>query len=422
MSSSLSLLSALVLAALAILLPSSHGAYLALYTISPDPTQQCAAPYLYASEAVPVNLLTAIPSGYNAVFRQPVNVSNYQEGGLGPYEVLGSFNSTSLSQCLPIAGTTTQFNYSLFVWFAQYAAAIDGIIGATTPAVPQSIVSTLIASVPLSEYVHTTGPANTCLPVLQCFGFNATLYGGGPTFAGPYGQFCANAQIQFSCAAEVAPPVVRTGAFGDPQLYGLLGQSYQVHGIDGAIYALISAPSLQVNARFDFLASAACPPTSVVNTPCWSHPGSYMGAIGVSVELDGVTMRFSFESGPASLGFSSIQQDGQQLTAGAIDASYLSGRVILISRSTHSVQLRTPLFTFDVDSSDSFVNLRLTRNVALSVLQQQRVHGLLGQTHTRRDNKAGAVKDIEGEVDDYVAGETLHSTSFVYNRYGVKEE
>ena len=422
MPSSLPLLSALVLAALTVLLPSSHAAYLALYGASPDPTQQCTAPYLYDQESVPVNLLTALPSGYDAVVRQTINVSNYVAAGFGPFQSLGSFNTTSVSQCLPVAGTTTQFNYSLFVWFAQAAAAVDATIGASTPAVPVSLVPGLLAGIPLSEYVGAVGPANTCLPVLQCFGYNSTLYGGGPTFLGPYGLFCENESIQFSCAAEVAPPVVRTGAFGDPQLYGLLGQSYQVHGIDGAIYALISAPSLQVNARFDFLASASCPPTSVVNTPCWSHPGSYMGAIGMSVLVGGVTMRFTFVAGPASIGFSSILQDGQQLIAGAIDAAYLSDHITLVSRSTHSVQLRTPLFTFDLDCSDSFVNLRLQRNVALTVLQQQRVHGLLGQTHTRRVNARGGVKDIEGEVDDYMAGETLHSHEFAYNRYGVEVE
>ena len=52
--------------------------------------------------------------------------------------------------------------------------------------------------------------------------------------------------------AVLSYSVTASGVVGDPQFTGLRGQSYQVHGIDGAVYNLITSPQLHVNARFVF--------------------------------------------------------------------------------------------------------------------------------------------------------------------------
>ena len=53
----------------------------------------------------------------------------------------------------------------------------------------------------------------------------------------------------------ITPGTLTTGAFvtGDPQFVGLRGQSFQVHGVDGAVYNIISDASMQLNSRFTFL-------------------------------------------------------------------------------------------------------------------------------------------------------------------------
>jgi len=67
---------------------------------------------------------------------------------------------------------------------------------------------------------------------------------------------------------------------GDPSFVGLLGQKYQVHGMDGAVYNLISDIHLQVNSRFVFLSSGRCPIIDGLPAAnCYSHPGSYLGSI-----------------------------------------------------------------------------------------------------------------------------------------------
>ena len=77
---------------------------------------------------------------------------------------------------------------------------------------------------------------------------------------------------------------------GDPQLVGLLGQSFQVHGIDGAVYSLISHEEAAVNSRFAFLdGPRPCPNKphvwaqgeQPIAITCWSHEGSYLSELEV---------------------------------------------------------------------------------------------------------------------------------------------
>ena len=111
---------------------------------------------------------------------------------------------------------------------------------------------------------------------------------------------------------QLAGPVAlpSTGAtVGDPQFYGFRGQSYQVHGIDGEVYNIISDANVQINGRFAFLqqarqcvkkqdirrtdadgTSSAAAAASVerrlaVPIQCWSHPGSYIGQLSVQTAL-----------------------------------------------------------------------------------------------------------------------------------------
>ena len=82
-------------------------------------------------------------------------------------------------------------------------------------------------------------------------------------------------------AQQISIPFINVSSIvGDPQFVGLRGQQYQVHGIDGAVYNLISERSTQVNARFAFLTQGSCPVIGgVADSNCWSHPGSYLAEL-----------------------------------------------------------------------------------------------------------------------------------------------
>ena len=199
---------------------------------------------------------------------------------------------------------------------------------------------------------------------------------------------------------------------GDPQFVGLLGQSYQVHGIDGAVYALISEPAMQLNARFRFLTGPrqcpVMPSTGRTSKACWSHEGSYLSELGLMTKATGEKVQVI--AGSAQQGFESVSVNGQQLAVGESTASNAVSR-----QSSHELVLRAGSFVVEVESVDGFVNLRsVTATVAKSQLAS---HGLLGQTWSTRRHQS-TLKVIEGEVDDYVVAEDhVFGKLFMYNQY-----
>jgi len=199
---------------------------------------------------------------------------------------------------------------------------------------------------------------------------------------------------------------------GDPQFVGLRGQSFQVHGIDGAIYNIVSGAHMQVNARFVFLSEGKCPILNGIPEPnCWSHEGSYLGEMSFQQIVDGKLHQALVSAGSADEGFAGIVVDGHELAVGEV-ASY--GTFSVTFKSTHVVEIETELFTFVLSNSDMFINQAVSNKVALSKLN---THGLLGQTHASKIYNTPA-RYIEGEVDDYVIQENdMFGTDFAYNLF-----
>jgi len=84
----------------------------------------------------------------------------------------------------------------------------------------------------------------------------------------------------------------------DPQFMGFLGQSYQIHGVSGNVYNILSTPRLQYNALFTYLSEGRCRK----GTACYSHPGNYFGSVGVSIRSDdGSINRIEVISGPVDV-------------------------------------------------------------------------------------------------------------------------
>ena len=100
---------------------------------------------------------------------------------------------------------------------------------------------------------------------------------------------------------------------GDPQFVGLRGQSYQIHGIDGAIYNIITDSKYQLNSRFSFLTGPRpcplMPSTGRKSSACWSHDGSYLTEIGLQVGND----VFVIIAGAAAEGFATVSHNGKAL-------------------------------------------------------------------------------------------------------------
>ena len=253
---------------------------------------------------------------------------------------------------------------------------------------------------------------STTLPSLR---FAEVLTSGGS----PYSELELNltvwqgASFTFNSCTQnytfIASAVTTANAVGDPSFTGFRGQSYQVHGMDNTVYNVITDRFIQLNALFVFLTSGQCPIVGGQRlTNCWSHPGSYFGALALQTATG---HRVHMEAGSA--------KEGLLLT---VDDSPLTGTVTLPGLSvtrvnTHKAMIEAGLYRFTVENSDHFINL-VEVDVTDWVLLRKDVqsHGLLGQTWQSHKGKNA----VEGEVDDYAEGDNdLFGSKFLYNRFGL---
>ena len=200
-----------------------------------------------------------------------------------------------------------------------------------------------------------------------------------------------------SSSSSSSPPTSSSSTaaarvIGDPQFMGLRGQSFQVHGIDGAVYNLIIDHGMIVNARFRYLSSGRCPAVPEPSN-CWSHPGSYLGEVGI---VSGEGAKLHVVSGGWDAGFGSVFLDSAVLSVGA---NMSTGGMDVWVLSAYSLRVRVGNFELLLDNSDHFVNLVETRALQWSMLAS---HGLLGQTWRTPKQAGRQIRHIEGEVNDYV--------------------
>jgi len=217
------------------------------------------------------------------------------------------------------------------------------------------------------------------------------------------------------------PPSVN----GDPQFTGFVGQSYQIHGVSGNVYNVLSTPSFQLNALFTYLESGKCRK----ETTCFSHPGNYFGEVGMVLKDEaGVISQLRVIAGSVDAGMKVILND-QPL---AISADTVQiGDSSLVFSSAFDLNVQTPEFALKLSNSDMFLNEDIAINTALlrkiqnhkqAVKRNEKPnassmpHGLLGQTWEYK-TYGNRWKFIEGQLFEYVLADGIFSTGFKYNRF-----
>ena len=235
----------------------------------------------------------------------------------------------------------------------------------------------------------------------------------------------ANTQLNsfgFTRNCPVPPPSPPSGAKGDPQFLGLRGQDYQVHGIDGGVYNVISDKYMQLNSKFVFLTGPrpcpVMPSTGKKSVACFAHSGSYLGNLALRTVTDD---RVLIVPGKAADGMASVSVNGEQLEVGDVRALSFgpkhNGSITLLS--AYEVLLTAGLFQLEVESSDDFLNLRsvsVPNSADWREIKEEKAHGLLGQTWRLLKGRSA----IEGKVDDYLLeSEDIYGSDFVYNRFGL---
>jgi len=245
--------------------------------------------------------------------------------------------------------------------------------------------------------------------------------------------------------------LIHAGFYQDPQFLGLQGQSFQVHGIPNSVFNLISSPYFQLNSRFTYLSTGAC---NYNNTPCWSHPGTYLdqlgfnfgrtstqlkvlsgsNAEGMRVYLGGVEV----VSGQAAVtipAFTVPFLDNYNSTYDVLSRKPTPSTVLIDFVSKDQILIESADWVFRVTNSDSFFNMdvkflqtdvlalggqtKLTLNSNTddtAVFPRIPLHGFVGQTWKNVEYKDK--RFYEGEALDYeLSSENLFGNDFLYNQF-----
>jgi hypothetical protein len=179
-------------------------------------------------------------------------------------------------------------------------------------------------------------------------------------------------------------------------------------------------------------------PSGQKSVACWSHDGSYLGDIGLKTNTQDEIL---IKPGNAETGFAQVTFNTRSLEVGeTIEFTYENNNLFgedeennkaaikmlqidglnhgKIQRiSTHELLIEISCFTLEIENVDGFVNLRRLSipSAYRSTIGVLRTHGLLGQTWQLKRYK-GTVKEIEGDVDDYVVEDGIFGNDFIFNR------
>jgi len=128
------------------------------------------------------------------------------------------------------------------------------------------------------------------------------------------------------------------------------------------------------------------------------------------------------EAGSAADGFAQVTLNDEDIFIGEmrqLTAHRVSSHGWVAVNSTHELSLSIGPFDLEIENNDGFVNLR---SVAVSAdnwnkLAAHKTHGLLGQTWQAK-KYTGKIKEIEGDVDDYlIEDDDMFSNTFRFNRF-----
>jgi hypothetical protein len=278
--------------------------------------------------------------------------------------------------------------------------------------------SLITASTTQSPVPNVCSTSPSAAPSYTCGNVNRA-YTYGSIVAGDVFQFSLYASGSLTVTSITFSFSVSTGSVvGDPQIVGMQGQDFQVHGMPDEIFNIVTYPTVQVNARFTYLESADCHDNF---TACFAHPGTYISEEGFRLGKDKIRITAgSFKSGLTVHVNGKLTKHNTDLRTGAVEL--VNHRRVII---------HTDIMKFSVSNSDKFLNqeieLKDDKLVALGAERRQLkdnqrfhpevpLHGLQGQTWRNVEYASGL--EYEGSIMDYhVVDGNLYGTDFVFNQF-----
>ena len=392
--------------------------------------------YVEGSYFAPVSFSSSAPTFIPAIPTFPLSVSIFQSvcqvtinlagtltgfgvSGLSPNPLLsGSVIASLAAAILGIPPNAVQVCIHVtYISTTQYGNShhCDIYIVSTTTV---NQTAPLIANITQGNFTRSINATLSSNPSVSIITPTLSSIGSSSSSSSTGGSSVASVSSTAAAPASVSSSTGRSsaGVVGDPQFVGLRGQRFQVHGIDGAVYNLISEADTQVNARFAYLSAGHCPIIDgFPDTNCWSHPGSYISQLSFQQRVNGTVHTALLTAGGAKDGFSLVQVDGRAVQVGQ---TATIGSFSVYRKTAHAVSVTTAHFAFELSSSDRFINQAVALTVPMSHVRG--AHGLLGQTHSTKLHSGSPIPFIEGGVDDYtIADDDMLGSDFPYNRFVV---
>ena len=243
--------------------------------------------------------------------------------------------------------------------------------------------------------------------------------------------------VYVSVSAVTVPPP--TSVLGDPQFVGFHAQAFQVHGIPGRYFNLLTTLTLQLNALFTMLVDGQSmtagqmqaervisqlqslkggPSHPLPLTTAYSHEGTFLAEMGLKfTAADGATVQVRAVAGAYTTGFATVTVNGIDVAVGAEAVQVAAG--MLVTFTTPSLlTIDTPVLSFTLVNADRFFNIeQATLNTPYTGDSQ--MDGLLGQTA----NPAWTVERHSAEfrehqlMDFLIAEHDIFSSDFAASLY-----
>jgi hypothetical protein len=343
--------------------------------------------------------------------------------GNTPFFPTDTLSVGGLPQDVDVEALTNTQTYTLAAGASQTLTQVSK----TAPAISVTVTSTTATDSNSNTYSSSAffaemqaGGGGTILITIASITQTSLTNNGGNTAASQVSTGTAGLSVTYIYTAAVT---------GDPQIVGFQGQHFQIHGTPDEHYNLISTADYYLNSRFEYMATGVC---NYNDTECFSHPGTYIGEIGL-VRGD---YRVKVTSGPHASGLS-VHINDRSAPAGT--RVKISNDTSVHVVSANRVILTTEDFTMTAVNSDLFLNLGVdfvnsrmlhaghqqvvipgsasasdAEKLIATTYPEFAMHGLLGQTW--RNIKWPQHRLYQGEPSDYQVS-SLFSPNFLYTQY-----
>lgn len=244
--------------------------------------------------------------------------------------------------------------------------------------------------------------------------------------------------------------IATVGSVSSLYISGLQGQQFHFDGASGHTYNLISTHTVQINGQLTHIEKAAglC---NYTDTPCFSHAGTYITEIGLTIASIPSTTQLRLIAGSHTTGMQlNIVENGvervlnlkRRLIVTTSDQYHAS----ILRVNANTIVINTLFFKMTVSNSEGFLNLAIAMHddnlmrhgaakmtICAGDLSGQDgvgmiggpayptvpIHGVIGQTWKNAVYCGGHL--YEGEWDDYQLN-SLFDNDFRYNQYQSPDE